>query len=150
VSHHPLTENTDLSTPMGRRKLQDSLNSHSTSVSILTSKIEALEAAIGEVGADGSITSLVDLWDDDGPGIDVAAPVLVVLPAGSAFPTTKTWYADASETVKVWEKTITRNSKQQPTTIKWVHYDGATVIKTITDTITYDGAFEATHTRVVA
>jgi hypothetical protein len=74
---------------------------------------------------------------------------------GSPWPSQVTWYTDATKTMKIVEKTITRNAEQAPTAITWVFYavDGTTVAATASDAIVNTGTpavFEATRTRVIA
>lgn len=56
-----------------------------------------------------------------------------------------------ADTLKIVEKLITRNDSQMPTIIQWKAYDtdGVTVLATVTDTISYNGAFESARTRSV-
>lgn len=72
------------------------------------------------------------------------------LPAGDPLPTSATWYTDSSKAEKICEKVYTYDGAF-PTTITWKLYDedGTTVIATVVDAITYDGAFELTRTRTV-
>lgn len=61
------------------------------------------------------------------------------------------WYEDSGKTQKIVELTITY-SGIFPATEVWKMYDtdGTTVLVTLTDAITYSGAFEATRTRTWA
>lgn len=71
---------------------------------------------------------------------------------GQPFPTLVRWYVDATKTVSLVEKTYIYSPTKNPTTITFKLYDGTvanTVLRTITDTITYSGPFELTRTRVV-
>lgn len=74
------------------------------------------------------------------------------LPAGDAFPTDIIWWESSAKLKKLVEKNITRNEDQEPTIIAWKVYDtdGSTILSTITDTITYSGAFETTRTRIIS
>lgn len=68
---------------------------------------------------------------------------------GTAFPSQILWKrADATKLV---EKDLTYTGVF-PTTIQWKIYDtdGTTVLATVTDTITYSGAFETGRTRAIA
>lgn len=71
------------------------------------------------------------------------------LPAANPFPTSVTWWADSSKTLKVMEKLITRNAQQFPATIVWKAYDALGVLlETITDTYDYGpGILTPTVTR---
>jgi hypothetical protein len=67
---------------------------------------------------------------------------------GTAFPSQILWRrADATKLV---EKNLTYTGAF-PTTIQWKVYaaDGTTVLATVTDTITYSGAFETGRTRAI-
>lgn len=89
---------------------------------------------------------------DDGPaeGFTSGAYREIV---GGAFPTSVIWYTDSGKTDKIVEKTITwGTSPKVPTQIQWKVYDtdGSTVLATVTDAITYSGAFETSRTRTIA
>lgn len=68
---------------------------------------------------------------------------------GTAFPSQILWRR--ADTTKLVEKNITYTGAF-PTTIEWKIYDtdGTTVLATVTDTITYSGAFETSRTRAIA
>jgi hypothetical protein len=68
---------------------------------------------------------------------------------GTAFPSQVLWRR--SDATKLVEKNITYTGAF-PTTIEWKMYaaDGTTVLATVTDTITYSGAFETGRTRAIA
>ena len=71
-----------------------------------------------------------------------------------AFPTAITWYIDSSKTIKLVEKNYTYGpgGKKFVTMVVYQLYDGtmANIIKrTITDTITLSGPFEASRARVI-
>jgi hypothetical protein len=68
---------------------------------------------------------------------------------GSPFPTAITWWTSSGKTVKVKETLITRNANKTPATITYKFYVAGTLTKTLTDTLTYSGAFETSRTRVV-
>jgi len=74
-----------------------------------------------------------------------------VLPSGSPFPTSITWWDSSSKTKKIVEKTISW-SGAFPVSITWKAYssDGSTVLSTVTDSITYKGPFEISRTRSVS
>lgn len=89
---------------------------------------------------------------DEGPGHGFAASAFKVsLPTGSPFPTSMTWYLDPGHTIKLVDKLITYDIHKFPFILEWRMYapDGATVIHTVVDTITYSAAFESTRTRTV-
>ncbi len=73
------------------------------------------------------------------------------LPTGSPFPTVITWWTDATLTLKLLQKDITFDSIKRVTQIRWSLYkpDGLTVLRTVTDVITYSTVFETRRTRTV-
>lgn len=70
---------------------------------------------------------------------------------GTVFPTAIIWWESAAKLKKVVEKTLAYTGAF-PTTVVWKVYaaDGVTVLATVTDTITYSGAFETSRTRDIA
>lgn len=68
---------------------------------------------------------------------------------GTTFPSQILW--KRADTTKLVEKNITYTGAF-PTTIEWKIYDvdGSTVLATVTDAITYSGAFETSRTRTIA
>ena len=68
---------------------------------------------------------------------------------GTSFPSQILWRR--ADSTKLVEKNLTYTGAF-PTTIEWKIYDtdGSTVLATVTDTITYSGAFETTRTRAIA
>lgn len=90
---------------------------------------------------------------DEGPGDGFASGAFKeVLPTGSPFPTSITWYLDIAKTKKLVEKFVTYNAQHFPINIHWNMYDtdGVTIIHTVIDTITYSSAFESTRTRAIS
>jgi hypothetical protein len=73
--------------------------------------------------------------------------------SGKVFPWRITWYTDSTKTIKLVEKEFTYGTnKPVPTTITMRLYNGTvanTVVRTITDTISYNQIFEVSRTRVV-
>lgn len=95
------------------------------------------------------VRSLVS-FIDDGPAEGFATnSYKTTTPSGNPFPTAEVWYVDSSMAQKIVELDITRDSQQRPTSEVWKLYaaDGVTVLKTITDTVSYSGPFEGTRTR---
>lgn len=90
---------------------------------------------------------------DQGPGDGFASGAFKeVLPTGSPFPTSVTWYLDVAKTKKLVEKFITYSPSKQPTQIHWNMYDfdGVTIVHTVIDNFTYvNNVFEATRTRTI-
>lgn len=92
---------------------------------------------------------------DDGPaeGFTSGAYKEVI---GGAFPTSIIWWESSSKLKKIVEKTITRSGGSAtliaPTPIVWQIYDtdGSTVLATVSDAITYSGAFEVSRTRTIS
>lgn len=67
---------------------------------------------------------------------------------GTVFPSQILWRR--ADSTKLVEKNITYTGAF-PTTIEWKIYDndGTTVLATVTDTISYSGAFETSRTRAI-
>lgn len=89
---------------------------------------------------------------DNGPAEGFASGAYrEILPAADPFPTSVTWYDDATKAKKLVEKLLTYTGAF-PTTIQWKIYDtdGSTVLATVTDAITYSGAFETSRTRTIS
>ena len=90
---------------------------------------------------------------DEGPGDGfLSGAFKEVLPSGAPFPTSVIWYLDATKTTKLVEKFITYTGVAFPSVITWnmYDYDGVTLIHTVTDTITYNTAFESTRSRTIS
>lgn len=87
---------------------------------------------------------------DDGPG--PGFPSICYresLPALSPFPTSETWWTSAAKTTKILELLITRDAGKKPTLEVWNLFDsGGSLLATVTDSISYSGAFETSRTRV--
>lgn len=87
---------------------------------------------------------------DEGPTKGFTGPFTKqVLPTASAFPTTEIWKDGSNKTIV--ELTITRDNTKKPITEIWKMYDsdGTTVVEQVTDTYTYQGAFEILRTRTI-
>jgi hypothetical protein len=69
--------------------------------------------------------------------------------SGGLFPTSVTWFTSVGS-VKLKESLFTRNSRNQPTTIVTKSYSNGVLVQTLTDTVTYNGVFEASRIRVVS
>lgn len=69
---------------------------------------------------------------------------------GTAFPTAIIWWESSSKVKKIVEKLITYTGAF-PTTIEWNIYDtdGSTKLATVSDAISYSGAFETHRTRTI-
>ena len=67
---------------------------------------------------------------------------------GQPFYTIVTWWAESAKANKLAELSITRNAEQQPTeeVLRVFRADGS-MRYTVTDAITYDGAFEVSRLR---
>lgn len=87
---------------------------------------------------------------DQGPTNGFASGAYKVT-TGGAFPSSIVWWESSALLKKIVEKLITWTAAF-PTTIQWNMYDtdGTTVLATVTDTITYSGAFESTRSRAIA
>lgn len=72
------------------------------------------------------------------------------LPVASAFPTSIVWWTSSAKLQKIVEKELIYTGIN-PTTINWKVYDSTgSLLATMTDTITYDGPFELSRTRVMS
>lgn len=90
---------------------------------------------------------------DEGPGDGFASGAFKeILPTASPFPTSTTWYTDVTLTQKIVEKLIVYNASKFPITITHNMYDtdGVTIVHTVEDMITYNGAFESTRVRTIS
>ena len=74
-----------------------------------------------------------------------------ILPSSNPFPISVIWWASAAKLKKIVEKTLTYTGAF-PTTIVWKSYasDGVTVLATVSDAISYSGAFETARTRTIS
>lgn len=101
-----------------------------------------------------AIRQLIHLADGVGGPFEgfTAGAIREILPSANPFPTSVIWYNDLTKAKKIVEKLITRNPNQCPSQIQWKVYDtdGASVLATVTDAITYSGVFETDRTRTVA
>lgn len=99
-----------------------------------------------------TLRQLIHFIDDGPAGGFASGAYQETLPSGNPFPTSVTWYTDATKTDKIVELSITRNSNQTPATEVWEMYDtdGSTVLTTVTDTISYSGIIETSRTRTIA
>jgi len=90
---------------------------------------------------------------DGGPGDGFASGAYrEILPVGSPFPTSVTWYESAAKTDKIVSKDISYpTTKVKPTPVVWRMYDndGSTVLVTVQDDVTYSGAFEHYRLRTI-
>lgn len=90
---------------------------------------------------------------DEGPAEGFASGAYhETLPSADPFPVSFIWWTSAAKTHKLVELTLTLNANKTPATEEWKMYDtdGATVLATVTDTISYSGIFETTRTRTIA
>lgn len=119
---------------------------------------DAIEAIQAKLGIDLSSTStsidyiakLLLLTSTEHPDAAYAECERVT---GKVFPLRVTWYTNSGKTIKLVEKEFAYGlSSPVPTTITMRLYNGTnsnTVVRTITDTITYSQIFEVSRTRVV-
>ena len=102
--------------------------------------------------AHASIRQLIH-FISDGPACGFASGAYKeTLPTKSAFPTSIIWWESAAKLKKIVEKTISYAlGNTKPTPVVWQMYDtdGTTVLCTVSDAITYDGAFEVSRTRTI-
>lgn len=93
---------------------------------------------------------LIHFINGGGPGDGFATnPFQEVI--GTAFPSRITWWTNANKTLKIFQTEITR-SGIFPITQSYKIYDtdGVTLLKTATDIIYYNGAFETFRSRSFA
>jgi len=88
---------------------------------------------------------------DDGPADGFASGAYKEI-SGVPLSSSEIWYTSAAKTDKIVELIITRDSAKKPTTEEWKMYDadGSTVVATVSDAISYSGAFEISRTRTVS
>lgn len=89
---------------------------------------------------------------DEGPGDGFASGAFKIV-TGQPFPTSIVWYTSLAMTHKLVEKLITYNVNKTPSVITWHMYaiDGATIIHTVSDSITYvNNAFETSRIRTIS
>ena len=98
-----------------------------------------------------ALRQLIHLADGDGPYEGFTSGAYKVTAPTGPYPTSIVWYDKAGAgRKKIVEKTITWTGAF-PTTITWKVYDATeTLLATVTDSITYSGAFETSRTRTVA
>ena len=86
---------------------------------------------------------------DDGPSNGfLTGAYKETLPFASPFPTMQIWWTSAAKVEKVLQLEVTR-SGIYPVTESWKLFSGSTVVETLTDVITYSGAFETTRARTM-
>lgn len=88
---------------------------------------------------------------DEGPAEGFASGAYKeILPSANPFPTSVIWWESSSKLKKIVEKLITWTGAFA-TTIEWNIYDtdGSTKLATVSDAISYTGAFETTRTRTI-
>ena len=85
---------------------------------------------------------------DDGPSDGFASGAVKDVIYQGFFPSTIEWWEDATRTQRIVDLTVTY-SGAFPTSEQWRMYDtdGVTVLVTLTDAISYAGAFETSRTR---
>jgi len=89
---------------------------------------------------------------DDGPGKGwPSGSFRERLPSGNPFSTSEIWWESAAKLKKIVSLVLTRDGSQRPTLEVWTVYesDGATIRETVSDVISYTGAFETTRTRTI-
>jgi hypothetical protein len=85
------------------------------------------------------------------PVDDFASGLFRTVTMGTVAPSNITWWTDNTQTTKIFESNYTRNAAQVATSIEHKLYDtdGVTVLKTVTDAITYSGIIETSRTRTI-
>lgn len=90
---------------------------------------------------------------DDGPGDGFTTELFKeTLPAGNPFPTQEIWWESNAKLKKIVSLDITRNANKTPSFEVWKVYDtdGVTVLKTVTDSISYSGVIETARGRAIS
>ena len=98
-----------------------------------------------------ALRQLID-FIDDGPGHGFASGAFKET-TGGVFPTAGTWYVVGSTPpAGKWVELLTTWTGAKITQEIWKIYDtdGSTVLATVTDAITYSGAFETSRIRTIA
>jgi len=88
---------------------------------------------------------------DEGPAEGFASGAYKeTLPSADPFPTSIIWWESSGKTQKIVELSITW-SGAFATVMEWKVYDedGTTLLATVSDAISYSGAFETTRTRTI-
>ena len=141
--------------PTATDKLNGSPNPallHSSQHTNLNDTASALEAKVGidfsnvNTSIDYALQIFYAVWNTHPKGRykEIVGP--------SVKPSSLTWYIDSSKTVMLVRKSITYN-KVFPTTIVYELFDGTpsnVVKRTVTDTLTYSGAFVTSRDRSVS
>lgn len=122
--------------------LVDAVNGQKTLSQILASATGITEAA------HRTLRTLIH-FIDDGPADGFATGAYKEI-TGTVFPTALVWWESSAKLKKIVERLVTWTGAF-PTTDKWKVYstDGSTVLWTVTDTISYSGAFETSRTRAI-
>ncbi len=90
---------------------------------------------------------------DEGPAQGYSSGAFKeILPEEAVFPANVIWWTSVAKTHKIVETITTWDSNSNPINIQWKMYaaDGATVLATITDTVTYTGPFETGRVRTIS
>jgi hypothetical protein len=143
---------TDHNTLTGR----DTINSHPASaLQPSTANFDGMLAS-----TDDTVQKALDTYDDslrwllhyidEGPAERFASGAYKVV-SGGVFPTSIIWYdSNGIGKKKIIEYLVTWTGVT-PTTVVWKIYDSTeTLLKTITDTVTYSGVFEASRIRTIS
>ena len=87
---------------------------------------------------------------DEGPAEGFTSGAYKETTPTGPFPTSMIWWESAAKLKKIVERTVTWTGAF-PTTDVWKVYaaDGSTVLATVSDAISYSGAFETTRTRTI-
>ena len=101
-----------------------------------------------------SLRQLIHFLGTNSPGDGFGAGPYVseVLPAGDPFPTSETWYTDASKTAKICREVVVYNPNKTFLSQTWIVYkvDGVNPAAQAVDSpITYSSVFETGRTRTI-
>lgn len=150
------TQLDDFTNPTALTPLNQPGMRHHEQHSQLNDAVEAIETKVGANLSDVNtsldyIANLFLMTATQNPRGNFAEKTFV---PGSVLPQLITWYTDATKTVKLVDKQFTYGTpKPVPTTIVMRLYDGTvtnSVVRTVTDTITYTNIFETSRSRSIS
>lgn len=87
---------------------------------------------------------------DQGPAAGIlTGSFKEILPPAAPFPTLEIWWTSPDKVEKILQLEVTRSVGQLPVTESWKLFEGASIVETVTDVITYSGVFETSRTRTM-
>lgn len=136
--------------PQGKSAYEVWLETNTGSEADFLAAIKGERGDVGPAGApgDSNYRSLTFQSPEGGPFEQFPTAYREIV--GGVFPSSVTWYEDATKAKKILERQITRDANQNPTEIRQILYasDGITPLTTSVDTITMSGPVEVNRTRV--